>query len=220
MAADYIQSLRSVQPEGPYLLGGFCGASVIAYEMAQQLRAQGQGIDLLVFVEPMAGPIELSRLSGRLVRGLGPRLGLDPGKQLDWFLRLRHLLKVVRRTKDEFTEGADRLMREWCAERGRRCSVLPPAGALRLDWLAEFAWPVSGYVPAPYQDPMTYLLASDNPDRRQLWWGKPKPGPNVEIYMVPCDNATCRTVYANELTDRLGWCISRAQNRLSASPAS
>jgi len=220
MAADYIQSLRSVQPEGPYLLGGFCGASVIAYEMAQQLRAQGQGIDLLVFVEPMAGPIELSRLSGRLVRGLGPRLGLDPGKQLDWFLRLRHLLKVVRRTKDEFTEGADRLMREWCAERGRHCSVLPPAGALRLDWLAEFAWPVSGYVPAPYPDPMTYLLASDNSDRRQLWWGKPKPGPNVEIYMVPGDNETCRTVYANELTDRLGWCISRAQNRLAASPAS
>src|SRR5207237_5046426 len=112
MAADYIQSLRSVQPEGPYLLGGFCGASVIAYEMAQQLRAKGQGIDLLVFVEPMAGPIELSRLSGRLVRRLGPRLGLDSGRHLDWVLRLRPLLKLVRQTTDEFNVGAEQLMRQ------------------------------------------------------------------------------------------------------------
>ena len=71
MAAAHLESLRSIQPEGPYLLGSFCGASVIAYEMAQQLRAQGQAVDLLVFFEPMAGPIELSRLAGRLIRRIG-----------------------------------------------------------------------------------------------------------------------------------------------------
>ena len=34
MAATYIESLRSVQPEGPYLLVAFCGGSPIAFEMA------------------------------------------------------------------------------------------------------------------------------------------------------------------------------------------
>jgi hypothetical protein len=219
MATDYIASMRSVQPHGPYLLGGFCGASLIAHEMAQQLRAQGEEMALLVFVEPMAGPIRMSRFAGRLVRTLGERLGWSAGSQVDWFLRIRHLLKLIRRTNDEFTDGANRMMREWCQRQGRRFSLLPPAGALRLDWLAEFAYPVSGYVPRPYPGKVTYLLARDNPDGRRLWWGRPAPGPDVEIYSVPGDNATCRSQYAEELTDRLSWCIERAQRQLVATPA-
>src|SRR5919199_1374568 len=48
MAATYIESLHSVQPEGPYRLVAFCGGSPIAFEMAQQLRAAGQAVDLAV----------------------------------------------------------------------------------------------------------------------------------------------------------------------------
>jgi hypothetical protein len=219
IAADYIQSMRSVQPEGPYLLGGFCGASVTAYEMAQQLRAQGEAVDLLLFVEPMTGPIRLSRMTGRVVRRLGGLLGLRRGQQMDWFLRLRHLLRVIRRSRDEFTDGAERLMRSWCQERGRHFLVMPPAGALRLDWLAVFAWPVSGYVPRPYPGRMTYILASGNPDNRQLWWGAVKPADNVEIHMVSGDNESCRTVYKDELADAMCQVIMRAQSAAPASPS-
>lgn len=215
MAAAYIQSMRSVQPEGPYSIGGFCGASLVAYEMAQQLLRDGQGIELLVFVEPMAGPIRMSRLAGRIAR----RIAGSPQGQLDWFLRMRHLLKVIRRTEDEFTEGADRLMRRWCQDHGRRFGILPPAGALRLDWLATFAFPVSGYRPRPYPGRMTYILARDNRDGRRLWWGRPTPSHNVEIHMVPGDNVTCRTIHAEELTDRLRLLISRAQDSSGASRA-
>jgi hypothetical protein len=218
IAADYIQSMRSVQPEGPYLLGGFCGASVIAYEMAQQLRAQGASVDLLLFVEPMTGPIRLSRMTGRVVRLVG-RLGLRRDQQMDWFLRLRHLLRVIRRSRDEFTDGAELLMRTWGQEHRRRFLVLPPAGALRLDWLAVFAWPVSGYVPRPYLGRMTYILARGNPNNRQLWWGAVKPADNVEIQMVSGDNETCRTVYRDELADAMRQAIMRAQSAAPASPS-
>lgn len=211
MATGYIQSLRSVQAEGPYLLGAFCGASLIAYEMAQQLRAQGQAVDL-VFVEPMAGPIRMSRMTARIARRIGRLLGQGPDKQMDWFLRLRHLLKVLRRTTDEFTVGSERLMRRWCEEHRRRFfNVMPPAGALRLDWLAEFAWPVAGYVPRPYPGKLIYLLAKDNPDNRHLWWGWVKPGDNAEIHMIPGNNETCRTVHAEALTEALAGVISRLQ---------
>lgn len=50
MAAHYIKEMRTVQPEGPYLLGGYCMGGTIALEMAQQLRAQGQETALLVFI--------------------------------------------------------------------------------------------------------------------------------------------------------------------------
>jgi amino acid adenylation domain-containing protein len=52
MAGDYLERVRSVQPEGPYLLGGYCNAALVAFEMAQQLCAQRQKVDLLVLLAP------------------------------------------------------------------------------------------------------------------------------------------------------------------------
>jgi thioesterase domain-containing protein len=56
MAADAIQGIRTVQPEGPYYLVGLCFGGMVAYEMAQQLRRQGQEVALLLVVES-ASPI-------------------------------------------------------------------------------------------------------------------------------------------------------------------
>ena len=51
MAEFSVKSIRAVQPEGPYFLGGWCTAGLIAYEMAQQLRAQDQEVALLVLFD-------------------------------------------------------------------------------------------------------------------------------------------------------------------------
>jgi amino acid adenylation domain-containing protein len=40
MAAYYVEALRAVQPEGPYLLGGWSFGGVVAYEMARALKQQ------------------------------------------------------------------------------------------------------------------------------------------------------------------------------------
>jgi len=52
LAAHYAEEIRTVQSEGPYLLGGVCSGGVVAFEMAQQLQAQGQQVALLALVEP------------------------------------------------------------------------------------------------------------------------------------------------------------------------
>jgi acyl transferase domain-containing protein/thioesterase domain-containing protein len=54
MASSYIAAIREVQPEGPYCLLGYSGGGVIAYEMAQQLRAMGQEIALLAMIDTLA----------------------------------------------------------------------------------------------------------------------------------------------------------------------
>lgn len=51
MAAHYIEEIRTFQPEGPYFLGGFCGGGIVAFEMAQQLHAQGQKVALLALLD-------------------------------------------------------------------------------------------------------------------------------------------------------------------------
>jgi thioesterase domain-containing protein len=52
MAADYVADLRQVQAHGPYVMGGFCLGGPIALEMASQLRASGEEVELLVLLDP------------------------------------------------------------------------------------------------------------------------------------------------------------------------
>jgi amino acid adenylation domain-containing protein len=55
MAADYVQEIRSLQPEGPYCIGGFSAGGVIVFEMAQLLRAAGQQVAILALVDSPIG---------------------------------------------------------------------------------------------------------------------------------------------------------------------
>lgn len=52
-AARYIERMRAVQPHGPYYLAGFCTGGMVAYEMAQQLQAQGERVAFLALVQAM-----------------------------------------------------------------------------------------------------------------------------------------------------------------------
>jgi amino acid adenylation domain-containing protein len=51
MAAEYLEELFAVQPEGPYSLGGWSMGGVIAFEMARQLTAQGKTVAPLVIID-------------------------------------------------------------------------------------------------------------------------------------------------------------------------
>lgn len=96
MAARYIREMRTVQPNGPYALAGYCAGGVIAFEMGQQLRRAGEAVRLVAMLngtspaydtrhEPVADPDGQPppTPSARLHRvwvnsaslSLGPRLG-------------------------------------------------------------------------------------------------------------------------------------------------
>jgi acyl transferase domain-containing protein/thioesterase domain-containing protein/NAD(P)-dependent dehydrogenase (short-subunit alcohol dehydrogenase family)/acyl carrier protein len=51
MARDYIAEVRAVQPYGPYILAGFSGGGIVAYEMAQQLTAQGEDVSYVFLLD-------------------------------------------------------------------------------------------------------------------------------------------------------------------------
>jgi acyl-coenzyme A synthetase/AMP-(fatty) acid ligase/thioesterase domain-containing protein len=50
-ARRHVASVRSIQPEGPYVLAGHSFGGIIAFEMAQQLRRAGQDVALLVVMD-------------------------------------------------------------------------------------------------------------------------------------------------------------------------
>ncbi len=72
MCAHYVKLLIEFQPEGPYMLCGWCFGGTLASEMALQLRALGREVSLLAVFDVWAHP---------------------PTK---WTLRLRYGLQAVR----------------------------------------------------------------------------------------------------------------------------
>jgi acetoacetyl-CoA synthetase len=56
MAADYVGQIRRVQPRGPYFLAGHCIGGLIAFEMAQHLKALGQDVGAVVMIDPEYHP--------------------------------------------------------------------------------------------------------------------------------------------------------------------
>ncbi|WP_223635810.1 non-ribosomal peptide synthetase [Corallococcus sp. EGB] len=54
MAALYVRAVREVQPHGPYLLGGWSLGGAVAWEMAHQLRREGEPVALLALLDSSA----------------------------------------------------------------------------------------------------------------------------------------------------------------------
>ncbi|MFK7897288.1 MAG: SDR family NAD(P)-dependent oxidoreductase [Myxococcota bacterium] len=79
MASAYLAEIKTVQPEGPYFIGGFSGGGITAFEMAHQLTAMGEEVAMLVMLDsilpvlPPLTPMDRVRVQGiRLQqRGLG-----------------------------------------------------------------------------------------------------------------------------------------------------
>jgi amino acid adenylation domain-containing protein len=62
MAAQYVKEIIAVQPDGPYILGGYCMGGAIAFEMAQRLRASGKKVELVIMLDTYNnGVIPLSK---------------------------------------------------------------------------------------------------------------------------------------------------------------
>lgn len=152
IAAAHIAAMRAIQPRGPYLLGGFCNGGVIAFEMAQQLHAQGETVDLLAIIEPGVAPFSL-RLSRRLIEVPGRLLHLAPARQLDAFLRMRHFIR--------WTFPAN-----W-----GQLPFYPSREALRQDETGIYSWVAAAYRHRQYPGKVTFLWASLRRNSRRALWG-------------------------------------------------
>ena len=74
LASYYLESIREIQPCGPYLLGGQCFGGLIALEVTQQLRRQGEKTDRLLLIDTPLYRGYLARMTGRF------------SSHLDWLL--------------------------------------------------------------------------------------------------------------------------------------
>ncbi|MEP7338239.1 MAG: amino acid adenylation domain-containing protein [Acidobacteriota bacterium] len=87
MAADYLAQMRTVQPDGPYLLGGWSMGGAVAFEMAQQLKEQAEQVNLLVMIDSFpSSQIDWSYTNNHegLLAEFAQNLGLSPDRISAW----------------------------------------------------------------------------------------------------------------------------------------
>lgn len=212
MAAAHIKSLQAIQPEGPYLLAGFCIGGLLAYEMARQLQAQGQQVDLLVLIDP-ASPAHFSdRLVRSTISGLSRLLRLPQKKQIYWFLWVRHLYRYLRFS--DYRQGINNAERK----RGRRNAALrslrpifPPDQTLNQDIGAIPTWMRSAYTSGPYAGKITFFWAREEVADAIQWHQLAGAAKATETHIIPGNHLSCLTRHLSSLADELNVCLRQVQ---------
>jgi thioesterase domain-containing protein/acyl carrier protein len=87
MAEHYIAEMRKVQPRGPYFIGGYCFGGLVAFEMAQQLRSQGEHAALVAL---FSAPLRFHRAVRK------PRAAANVAPSSRWSRLLHSPLQALR----------------------------------------------------------------------------------------------------------------------------
>ncbi|MEM9427118.1 MAG: beta-ketoacyl synthase N-terminal-like domain-containing protein [Pseudomonadota bacterium] len=106
-ARDYIAEMRQVQPKGPYMVGGFSGGGLTAYEIAQQLKDEGEDIATLIMLDtPLPRRQPLTQADKFHVHRLrlmeeGPRYFWDwAERRVRWEIQRRKAVQFERSTAE------------------------------------------------------------------------------------------------------------------------
>lgn len=119
MAQRYIEQMRVVQPDGPYVVGGYSFGGLIAYEVAQRLVAVGQEVALLAIIDrPVPDRLIQNRTAAK-----------DEPLDADWTVEVAHLLEAVWGIRIGATEQEIRLL----SEEGLRERILQAVRGTAVD---------------------------------------------------------------------------------------
>ncbi|NJK48665.1 amino acid adenylation domain-containing protein [Candidatus Gracilibacteria bacterium] len=130
IATYYIKAIQTVQPQGPYFLGGHSFGAKVAFEMAQQLRSSGHEVALLAILDAPA-PLSTDK-----------PIGID-WDDATWLVQIA---RVVERLLGEKLEISDEILQSleptaqlnYFKERLQMVNLLPPdAGITQIRGLVE-----------------------------------------------------------------------------------
>jgi thioesterase domain-containing protein len=172
MAEEYLAEIRSLQPDGPYYLGGHSAGGLVAFEMARRLREAGQ-------------PVALVALFDTWVPGHGEVI---PEKLL--WVKLSQWRLRISRFSQRLQEGSKLgYLREKLAVRIRvllgRASTLPPELQEIRDAIERAS---EDYRPCVYAGAVTLFRATEQPQEialdETLGWADLASG-GVQVLEVP-----------------------------------
>jgi thioesterase domain-containing protein/acyl carrier protein len=150
MAQQYVTAIRSVQPTGPYFLAGACVGGVIALEMAQRLRAQGEQVAMVALIDSYVSQAGASPEPDEAVMlALMINLGDDPSGLYEALRDRTHSERIAYILE---RKNIQRYLPELSAEHLQRLLNVFRA-IVRALW---------SYTPRPYPERLTMLRAQSD----------------------------------------------------------
>ncbi|HKV39285.1 MAG TPA: amino acid adenylation domain-containing protein [Blastocatellia bacterium] len=208
MASKYIDELYRVRPEGPYALGGWSFGAIVAFEMAQQLVAQGRHVALLALFDP-------TNLRALKDRGAEDESVLLLDFAQDLGIPRQHLLSLLDRLPQIDPDEALRLV----VDQGKVSNLLSAEADLsairrHFQIFKGNAFAASRYVPRPYPGRMNLFRPIETPhegraDPIQAWSDLATGG--VALHLVPGTHFTMvLKPHVRALAEELGECLKLA----------
>ncbi len=217
MASVHLKAIRTVQPKGPYIIGGFCLGAIVAYELAQQIIASGETVEMLVLIdaEPRDKPLQAVRW---VCETLGEWLRWDDTTQLDRFKQWALVrAKFAWWWKLDIAEKLRSAMRKI---RNRTTSALsrnrPTISTAQDDPMPErdvassFLWAATGYRPKPYCGPMSVLLSEDlleRGDHLDRAWRRL--AHKAAVFQLKGSHLECITAHVGPLAETIDRCLQK-----------
>ena len=213
MAADYLREIRTILPEGPYYISGFCFGGMVAYEMARLLKTQGEEVALLVlFNAPSPGGLKgwpYSCLIKRFMHELRKILALQSKEKLP--VLVRKASGASKQIMGSFTRALSRALPQSSnagAGKGARQS-------LSFDNLNILA--AKAYNPTPYAGRIILFVTEEVGSRYVIHpargWGE-FAADGIEVYPVGGDNLSLFDEgVADALGEKLRFCLARVHSK-------
>jgi thioesterase domain-containing protein len=192
MAAEHIETIRAIQLEGPYLLGGYCAGGVVAFEMANQLRKTGQAVARVAMIEAQRHDVLYPRLH-HLMSSAAALVGFSMSRRQDLSMRLRfrasrwhyYAAKLRHLSRRSAREQLNWLLRQARRAFGRRM-IRRAAGSAGEDYTGSIdsrEWrravlSLMRYNPGRY------------PGRVDLFWGGGEDGTHIDGHVTDWQTAT------------------------------
>ncbi|MBZ5610762.1 MAG: amino acid adenylation domain-containing protein, partial [Acidobacteriia bacterium] len=205
MASHYVREMRTIQPAGPYYLGGWSFGGVVAFEMAQQLRASGETVALVaLFDSSVTRYLPAGQSPGHKLQVLKSHISFHSAQL--WQLPFRQRISYCRSL----------LSRRWnnAALRWKYAGLEQELPVL-YDVLEVQMVAALNYHPNPYDSKLTLLRSvySKNIHKgsRTLGWELLTPHA-VEVLDVPGDhNSMLQPPNVRILADKLAACLEKAR---------
>lgn len=213
MAAQYVEEIRSVQPRGPYHLGGLSGGAMVAFEMAHLLREAGEEVRALVLLDPPGRGGSDGERSEPPPPGLGSRVQLAAQWFRFYWTKLRLLDSDERAAY--IREKAGTLLGKTLPGAGsaaRRAEAGAGAPAEVLEKLPpSLRDQMEPYTPRPWDGAATIVLAGYQPpgsDRLGAWRALVPGG--LDVRVVPGFHAyIVDEPFVRILAEELAECLRR-----------
>jgi thioesterase domain-containing protein/acyl carrier protein len=167
MVSYYVAQIRSVQPHGPYFLGGLCIGGFLAFEVARKLVAQGETVGPLALIDVAhvttpkrsVATRRFKRLSSVFREGAGsPRSQQVASVVLTSVKRLRNVVEYE--VRNRYGREKNRLMLQLFRYYLDRDAPVPPfLRNISVDTTLRFA-EKEYVVPAPYQGEVLLFRAT------------------------------------------------------------